>query len=195
MRPALPKNSTLLLASTVPSSYAQSVASQLENLGRTDISFIDCPVSGGAARAAAGTLSLMVGASDSAIQKGRWLLQELSDTNKLFIVPGGIGQGSNLKMLHQVLAGIQILASSEAMGFAARLGLDAKEVRERVVGSDSWSWMFENRSTRILGEDYFPGVSALTIILKDVVSFSAITTPLSFVSDLRLYVFQADIHR
>jgi len=89
----------------------------------------------------------------------------------LYIVKGGVGGGSNLKMVHQVLAGIQILAVSEAMGLASWLGLDRKAVRDEVIKSGGWSWMFENRSERMLDEDYFPGVSALTIILKDVVRF------------------------
>ncbi|OCL07470.1 2-hydroxy-3-oxopropionate reductase [Glonium stellatum] len=165
---ALPKGATLLLCSTVPSAYAQSVSQQLKDVGRDDIFFIDSPVSGGAARAASGTLSIMAGGSDEALEKGKFLLQEMSDAKKLFIVKGGVGAGSNMKMVHQVLAAIQILATSEAFGLAARLGLDAREVRDKVVRSEAWSWMFENRSTRVLEEDYFPGVSALTIILKDV---------------------------
>lgn len=140
-------------------------------MGRDDIYFIDSPVSGGAGRAADGTLSIMAGAPPEAMDKGKFLLQEMAADDKLFIT-GGIGAGSNMKMVHQVLAGIHILVSSESMGLAARMGLDAKEVREKVVSSDSWGWMFEHRTPRMLEEDYFPGVSALTIILKDVVSLS-----------------------
>ncbi|KAF2477238.1 uncharacterized protein BDR25DRAFT_371264 [Lindgomyces ingoldianus] len=165
---SLPKEATLLLCSTVPSSYAQAVEVRLKDVGRSDIFFIDAPVSGGAIRAADGTLSIMAGGSSAALQKGQWLLEELSAPSKLFIVAGGVGAGSNMKMVHQVLAAIQILAVSEAFGFAARLGLDGSSVREKVVGCEAWSWMFENRSVRTLGEDYFPGASALMIILKDV---------------------------
>lgn len=164
---ALPQGATLLLCSTVPSAYAQSVEKELKDIGRGDILFIDAPVSGGAIRAADGTLSIMAGASSAAFEKGQWLLEELSAPKKLFIVEGGVGAGSNMKMAHQVLAAIQILSVSEGFGFAARLGLDGKDVRERVLGSDGWSWMFENRSVRTLAEDYFPGASAITIILKD----------------------------
>lgn len=164
---ALPKGATLLLCSTVPSAYAKSVEKELADIGRSDIYFIDAPVSGGAGRAADGTLSIMAGASDAAIEKGKFLLQEMSAPSKLFIVNGGIGAGSNMKMVHQVLAAIQILALSEAYGFAARLGLNGKDVCDAVVGSKGWSWMFENRSQRTLKEDYFPGASAVTIILKD----------------------------
>lgn len=140
-------------------------------MGREDIFFIDCPVSGGAKRAAEGTLSIMAGGSDAAIEKGRDFLAQMSDTKKLYIVQGGIGAGSNMKMVHQVLAGIHILAASEAMGLAARLGLDAQKVRDMIVKSEGWSWMYENRVPRMLVEDYVPGVSALTIIIKDVVGF------------------------
>ncbi|KAF3385052.1 putative oxidoreductase YgbJ [Penicillium rolfsii] len=165
---ALPPNATLLLCSTVPASYAQSVAAELQSLGRGDIQFIDAPVSGGAKRAADGTLSIMAGASDAALERGQFLLEAMSDANKLYLVPGGIGAGSNMKMVHQVLAGIHILGASEAMGFAAQLGLDATKTAEAIKASDSWTWMHENRLQRMLEEDWHPGASALTIILKDV---------------------------
>ncbi|EKV11096.1 Oxidoreductase [Penicillium digitatum] len=165
---ALPQNATLLLCSTVPASYAQSVAAELVSVGRSDIAFIDAPVSGGALRAAAGTLSIMAGAPDAALEKGRFLLQEMSDVKKLYLVPGGIGAGSNMKMVHQVLAGIHILGAGEAQGFAARLGLDAVKTSEAIKSSPAWTWMHENRLQRMLEEDWHPGASALTIILKDV---------------------------
>ncbi|KAJ5098741.1 hypothetical protein N7532_005742 [Penicillium argentinense] len=164
----LPQNATLLLCSTVPASYAQSVEAELQSRGRGDIHFIDAPVSGGAKRAADGTLSIMAGASEAALESGRFLLQEMSDSDKLYLVPGGIGAGSNMKMVHQVLAGIHILGASEAQGFAAQLGLDAVKTAEAIKASGSHTWMHDNRLQRMLEEDWHPGASALTIILKDV---------------------------
>ncbi|OJJ64808.1 hypothetical protein ASPSYDRAFT_84800 [Aspergillus sydowii CBS 593.65] len=163
----LPQNAVLMLCSTVSAMYAQSVAAELQNRGRGDILFVDSPVSGGAKRAADGTLSIMAGASDEALQAGRDILQEMSDENKLYLVPGGIGAGSNMKMVHQVLAAIHILGASEAMGFAAQLGLDARATAEKIQTSDAWTWMHENRFPRMVEEDWNPGASALTIILKD----------------------------
>lgn len=168
---ALPQGATLIVCSTVASEYIKSVEKKLIDIGRQDIYFIDAPVSGGAGRAADGTLSIMAGGSAAAFEKGQWLIQEMSAPEKLFIVEGGIGAGQNMKMVHQVLAAIQILAVSEAYGFAARLGLNGKEVAEKIIGGQAWSWMFENRTQRTLKEDYFPGASAVTIILKDTVSF------------------------
>ncbi|KAF1841707.1 oxidoreductase-like protein [Cucurbitaria berberidis CBS 394.84] len=181
---ALPKHATLLLCSTVPSAYAQSVEKELVDIGRSDVFFIDAPVSGGAGRAADGTLSIMAGASEAALEKGKWLLDELSAPSKLFIVNGGIGAGSNMKMVHQVLAAIHILALNEAYGFAARLGLNGKDVFDAVVGSTGWSWMFENRSQRTLKEDYFPGASAVTIILKDTGIITSMSRSVGFPATL-----------
>ncbi|KAE8154470.1 NAD binding domain of 6-phosphogluconate dehydrogenase-domain-containing protein [Aspergillus avenaceus] len=161
-------NATLILCSTVAASYAGSVATELQIRGRGDILFIDSPVSGGAKRAADGTLSIMAGGTDEALQSGCDLLQAMAAESKLYLVPGGIGAGSNMKMVHQVLAAIQILGASEVMGFAAQLGLDAKQTAEKIIESDAWTWMHENRFPRMLEEDWNPGASALTIILKDV---------------------------
>lgn len=165
----LPQGATFLLCSTVPSAYAQSVEKELKARGRDDILFIDSPVSGGAGRAADGTLSIMAGGSPAALEKGEFLLQEMSDAKKLYLVPGGIGAGSNMKMVHQVLAAIHIAGVSESMGLAARLGLDAHVVADAIIKSDAWTWMHENRIKRMLEEDWNPGASAMTIILKDVV--------------------------
>ncbi|KAK7912077.1 oxidoreductase [Apiospora marii] len=159
--PALPQGAAVLLCSTVPCSYVQDLERQLAAAGRGDLQLVDAPVSGGAYRAADGTLSIMAGASDAAIAKARFLLQEMSDPAKLYIVAGGIGAGSNMKMVHQVLAANQILATSEALGFAAHLGLDLKKA------ADTVSWMFEHRSPRALHPEFQPIASATTIILKD----------------------------
>ena len=171
LRKALSKGATLLLCSTTPSVYARSVEDKLKREGRDDIFLVDCPVSGGPKRASEGTLSIMAGGSDPAIRKARFLLEEMADTGKLAVCPGGIGAGSNMKMAHQVLAAIHILATSEAMGLAARLGLDMHQVRDAVMASEGWSFVYENRSPRLINREYTPPASALTIILKDVVCF------------------------
>ncbi|EDN06726.1 3-hydroxyisobutyrate dehydrogenase [Histoplasma capsulatum] len=164
----LPSGATLILCSTVSAVSAQSYRDQLVSIGREDVYFIDAPVSGGARKAGEGTLTIMAGGSDAALEEGKFLLTEMADTNKLYFVPGGVGAGSNMKMIHQVFAAIHILAASEVMGFAAHLGLNAEEAGKAVTSSLAWSFMHENRCERMLREDYYPGASAITIILKDV---------------------------
>ncbi|KAI8950053.1 NAD binding domain of 6-phosphogluconate dehydrogenase-domain-containing protein [Xylaria longipes] len=163
---ALSKGVSLLLCSTVPCAYVRSLEAELAEKGRGDVLLVDCPVSGGAGRAADGTLSIMAGGSDKALEKGRFLLQELSDTSKLYIVNGGIGAGSNMKMVHQVLAAVKILATGEGMGFAQQLGLDLAYTYESIQNSDASAWMFGHRGPRILS-GFKPIASAITIILKD----------------------------
>lgn len=165
--PALAKDAVLLLCSTVACGYVQELSQQIKNSSRPDILLVDCPVSGGAIRAADGTLSIMAGAADEAIAKGRDLLQAMSDPEKLYIVNGGVGAGSNMKMCHQVLAANQILSSNESMGFAAHLGLDLTETSKALIASEGWSWMLENRMPRMLHPEFQPVASAVTIILKD----------------------------
>lgn len=162
----LPQGAVLLLCSTVPCGYVQGLEKELTDRGRSDIALIDCPVSGGAGRAADGTLSIMAGASDGALERGRHILQAMSDPAKLYFVKGGIGSGSNMKMCHQVLAANLILAASESMGFADHLGLDLPKTGATIAKSEAWSWMFENRLPRML-EPTLPIASAVTIILKD----------------------------
>lgn len=164
--PQLPQGAVVLLCSTVPCDYVQALEAELKSVGRGDILLVDSPVSGGAARAADGTLSIMAGASEEALEKARPLLAELSDPAKLYLVAGGIGAGSNMKMVHQVLAANQILAASEAMGFADRLGLDLAKAQQAVLNSDAWNWMFEHRTPRIF-TDFQPVASAVQIIVKD----------------------------
>jgi 3-hydroxyisobutyrate dehydrogenase len=164
---SLPQGAVVLLCSTVPCEYVQGLEKELSARGRPDILLVDCPVSGGAIRAANGTLSIMVGGSSAAIEKGSDLLKTMSDSEKLYIVKGGVGAGSNMKMCHQVLAANQILSSSEALGFASRLGLDLNKVAPAILKSEGWSWMLENRLPRILDPKHLPLASAVTIILKD----------------------------
>lgn len=165
--PALPRGATLLLCSTVPCAYVQGLAAELRDMGRGDIHLVDSPVSGGTLRAADGTLSIMAGGSDEALERGGELLRALADPEKLYLVKGGVGAGSNMKMCHQVLAANQILSSSEALGFATHLGLDPQKAAAAALKSEGRSWMLENRLPRLLAPDFQPVASAVTIILKD----------------------------
>ncbi|KAL1897655.1 hypothetical protein Sste5346_003963 [Sporothrix stenoceras] len=171
---ALPQNAVILLCSTVPCGYVESLAAQLADpngpVRRPDLLLVDCPVSGGATRAADGTLSIMAGASPEALsnEAGRTVLSDLADPTRLYILNGGgIGAGSNTKMVHQVLAANQILSGPEAMGFAIRLGLPPNAASlEALLASPGRSWMFGHRGPRMI-DGFQPLASAVTIILKD----------------------------
>ncbi|CAK7197915.1 hypothetical protein SEUCBS139899_000565 [Sporothrix eucalyptigena] len=170
---ALPQNAVILLCSTVPCGYVQQLAKTLADpqgpVRRPDLLLVDCPVSGGATRAADGTLSIMAGAAPAALENelAKTVLGDLADPAKLYFVAGGIGAGSNTKMVHQVLAANQILSGPEAMGLAVRFGLPADATTlDALLKSPGFSWMFGHRGPRMIS-GYQPLASAVNIIVKD----------------------------
>lgn len=108
----------------------------------------------------------MSSATPEALEQGRPLLEELSE--KLYIIPGGIGAASNVKMVNQLLAGVHIAVAAEAMGLAARMGLNTRQVYDIIVNAAGNSWMFENRVPHMLENNWHPH-SALDIFVKDMV--------------------------
>jgi 3-hydroxyisobutyrate dehydrogenase len=166
----LARGATVVLCSTGPPEYTPEIRELLdgEKYGRADVQLVDAPVSGGTIRAAAGSLTVLAAGPESALGKARKVLDAMAG-EKLYIIPGGLGAGTKVKMVHQVLAGIHITMTSEAMGFAAALGLNTRQAFELLKKSEGSSWMFENRVPHMLDND--PIVySALNIIVKDIVS-------------------------
>lgn len=165
----LPRNVTVILCSTGPPEYVPAIRKLLdERYGRQDVEVVDAPVSGGTIRAANGTLTILASGPESALTAARPVLDAMAGKN-LYIIPGGLGAGTKVKMVHQVLAGIHITMTAEAIGFAAALGLNTRDVFERVKQSEGESWMFGNRVPHLLDGDKTV-YSALNIIVKDVVS-------------------------
>jgi 3-hydroxyisobutyrate dehydrogenase-like beta-hydroxyacid dehydrogenase len=161
---ALPLNSTVIICSTVPSAYLTEIRSKLESLRRNDIFLVDSPVSGGTIRAAQGTLTILSSGSPAALSHSKQILSDMSE--KLFVIPGGIGAASNVKMVNQLLAGVHIAVASEAMGLAVLMGLNTRRVYEIIINAAGNSWMFENRVPHMLVNDWTPR-SALDIFVKD----------------------------
>ncbi|KAK9475591.1 NAD binding domain of 6-phosphogluconate dehydrogenase-domain-containing protein [Lipomyces japonicus] len=161
---ALRQNGTIILCSTTPPKYLADLRQHLDSV-RPDIKLLDCPVSGGSIRAAAGTLSIFSSGPVADLEKADVILKAMSDP--LYRIPGGIGMGSVAKMCHQHQAATNIITASEAMGLAAVAGLNTNDVYEAVIKSIGRSWMFENRGPHMLKNDYLTVHSAVSIILKD----------------------------
>ena len=161
----MPKGGSIIMCSTVPPSYFEKLDKQLSSSGRDDIRLIDCPVSGGAGRAAGGTLSIFASGKEEHLQHAADVLECIS--GRLYRVPGGLGFGSKTKLIHQIFAGVNIAIASEAMGLAVRAGLDPSKTFDRIKDGEASSWMFENRVPHML-DPSLPPYSAMTIIAKDV---------------------------
>lgn len=112
---AMGQGGAILLTSTVPPSAAKALQQKLSSL-RSDLYLLDCPVSGGVARAALGDLTLLCSGDPRGLEAARPVLEAMSGTagnaGNLWIIPGGIGSGSAVKMVHQALAGAPSRSSS-----------------------------------------------------------------------------------
>ena len=166
----LPKEATVLMCSTVAPSDFDGFKEDLERAGRTDLRLIDCPVSGGAGRAANGTLSIFAAGKEADLDHATKILECMS--SKLYKIPGGLGGGSKAKLIHQIFAGVNIAMASEAMGLAATAGLNTQDAFDYLKSSDGNSWMFSNRVPPML-DPSLPPYSAINIIAKDVVSLKS----------------------
>jgi 3-hydroxyisobutyrate dehydrogenase len=157
----LAPNALVILCSTVSPAYVRTVGARL---AAHNLLFLDAPVSGGTARAANGTLSIMAAGAEAAFAKGAPYLDALAEN--LFKMGSEPGQGATMKLVNQVLAGVHIAAAAEALAFGAKAGIDPHRIYEVIGNSAGRSWMFENRVAHILADDYTPH-SAVDIWLKD----------------------------
>ncbi|KAL3962349.1 hypothetical protein ACCO45_003872 [Purpureocillium lilacinum] len=163
---ALSDGAVVILSSTVPPSFTRELDAKLKALAR-GIWLVDAPVSGGVARAANGTLTIICSGEELVLAKvNSVLLAMTGKASNLCHVEGGVGAASSVKLVNQLLAGVHIAAAAEAMAFAARLGLDTRAMFDLVKSSGAWSWMFENRVPQMLEADWTPH-SALAIFVKD----------------------------
>jgi L-threonate 2-dehydrogenase len=157
----LRKDAVFVSSATMDPEVARRLARQLEPTGRH---YLDAPISGGAQRAAQGELTILASGSPAAFAKARPALDAMAA--KLYELGDAPGQGAAFKMINQLLAGVHIAAASEAITFAARQGLDLRQVYEVITASAGNSWMFENRMPHVIDGDYKPR-SAVEIFVKD----------------------------
>lgn len=159
----LPTGSCVLLSSTVSPGYVTQLEKRLNGRSK-NLMLVDAPVSGGVKRAADGTLTIMASGTNKALEHASSVLSALSE--KLYIINGGCGAASSVKMVNQLLAGVHIAAASEAISFGARLGLNTRMLFDIIINSEGSSWMFGNRVPHMLENDYTP-YSAVNIFVKD----------------------------
>jgi 3-hydroxyisobutyrate dehydrogenase len=85
---------------------------------------------------------------------------------KVYRLGASAGNGSKVKIINQLLAGVHIAAAAEAMALGMRQGVDPAALYEVITHSAGNSWMFENRMAHVLAADYTP-LSAVDIFVKD----------------------------
>ena len=151
----------VIASATVSPEFAKALGKRLNEAG---LLMIDGPISGGAAKAMAGEMTVMSSGSPEAYAKCEDVLDAIA--GKVYRLGDEVGPGSVVKMVNQLLAGVHIAAAGEAMALAIRAGANPDQVYEVITNSAGNSWMFQNRVPHILAGDYTP-LSAVNIFVKD----------------------------
>ena len=157
----LKPGTAVMVSSTISAQDAKQIAQRLQEL---QLIMLDAPVSGGAAKAAAGDMTVMAAGSDQAFEKLAPVLDAVA--GKVYRIGEEIGLGATVKIIHQLLAGVHIAAGAEAMALAARADIPLDIMYEVVTHAAGNSWMFENRMRHVVDGDYTPK-SAVDIFVKD----------------------------
>lgn len=159
--PHMKSGSVVIASATVSPEFAKALGKRLADAG---LLMIDGPISGGAAKAMAGEMTVMSSGSPEAYAKCEDVLDAIA--GKVYRLGNEVGPGSVVKMVNQLLAGVHIAAAGEAMALAIRAGANPDQVYEVITNSAGNSWMFQNRVPHILAGDYTP-LSAVNIFVKD----------------------------
>jgi len=154
------RSPVVMMCSTIAPSDSEDIARRLG-----DIPMLDAPISGGPARAHAGTLSVMASGSEATFTHCAPVLEAMAA--KVFRVSDRPGDGSRMKVVNNMLAAANLAAGCEAMAMAAKLGLDLRQAADVVGASSGQSWIFDDRMPRALDNDYAPRAAA-RVLLKDV---------------------------
>ena len=158
---AMPPGSVFVMCSTVDPNWSVALEARLAALG---ILYIDAPISGGAAKAASGEMTMMTAGRPEAYAVAEPYLNAMAA--KVYKLGDKAGAGSTVKIINQLLAGVHIAAAAEAMALGLREGVDPAALYEVITHSAGNSWMFENRMAHVLAADYTP-LSAVDIFVKD----------------------------
>ncbi|OSP05403.1 NAD(P)-dependent oxidoreductase [Microbacterium sp. LEMMJ01] len=161
----LADGAVVILTSTVGTDGIDAIAAQLAAHGAQ---LVDAPLSGGPVRAGEGDLLIVVGATPTALETARPVLDQLAST--LSIVGDKPGDGQALKTVNQLLCGVHIAAAAEALALADALGLDRARTLDALTAGAANSFMLGNRGPRALqayDEDGAEVLSRLDIFVKD----------------------------
>jgi 3-hydroxyisobutyrate dehydrogenase len=158
---AMGPGSVFVMCSTVDPNVSIDFERRVEARG---LLYVDAPISGGAARAASGEMTVMGAARDAAWSAAAPFLHAMAA--RVYRLGDRAGNGSKVKIINQLLAGVHIAAAAEAMALGLREGVDPAQLYDVITHSAGNSWMFENRMAHVLSGDYTP-LSAVDIFVKD----------------------------
>jgi 3-hydroxyisobutyrate dehydrogenase len=144
-----------------------------------DVAWIDAGISGGAAAAERGALTLMVGGDESALEAARPTLDHVAAK---IVHCGAVGAGHTVKLLNNFLNAVTLSATAEVMIAAKKADLDLATVLEVVNASSGASFASRERFPHIIQGDYLEGGLTSTLMLKDVTLYLDLVAELGVAS-------------
>jgi len=152
------------LSTAAPSS---TVALHAE-LAAHGVELVDAGISGGAAAAEQGTLTIMAGGSEEALETVRPLLETFS--SRIYHL-GAPGAGHTAKLLNNFLNGVSLAATSEVMIAARKAGLDLRTLLDVLNSSSGVNFATQNRFPAIVEGDYLEGGLTSNLMMKDLLAY------------------------
>ncbi|GAB3524392.1 NAD(P)-dependent oxidoreductase [Phytohabitans suffuscus] len=149
------------LSTAAPASTVR-IHAELASLG---VEYLDAGISGGAAAAEKGTLTIMVGGSPAALATVEPLFAAFAS---MVIHMGQPGAGHTTKVLNNFLNAVSLAASAEVMVAAKRAGLDLAQVLDVLNASSGVNFATLNRFPHIIKGDYLEGGLTSSLMTKDV---------------------------
>ena len=134
---AIPKTALILDCSTIAPANSRRVGAEAEKRG---MKFVDAPVSGGVAAAAAGTLAFMVGGTEENFETGKEVLAAMGAN---IFRAGDVGAGQVAKICNNMLLAIHMSGTAEALQLGIDNGLDPKALSEIMLKSSGCNWSLE----------------------------------------------------
>ena len=153
--------SVLVECSTITVERARELAAAAE---RARCSFVDAPVTGSRAQAAAGELVFLVGAADADLARIRPALEAMS---RSIVHLGPVGSGALVKLVNNFLGGVQAASLAEALAIIERSPLDRDRTLDVLVNGAPGSPILKTLVSRIRADDFTPNFY-LHLLAKDV---------------------------
>lgn len=140
--------------STIKPATARMVGKRLAEAG---ITMLDAPVSGGDVGAIQGTLTIMVGGPDEAMEK---VMPVLMAIGKSITHVGNLGDGQIAKAANQIMVAAQMVAMGELLILAQKAGADPRKVVQAIKGGAAGCWALDNKPQRLFEGNRSPGFKA-----------------------------------
>lgn len=152
--------STFIDMSTISPVASRDFAARLQASGHR---FVDAPVSGGPARAASGTLTIMVGADAADFSRVEPVLKAMGTPHHV----GAVGLGETVKLVNQLIIANIMIANAEALTFARKAGADLTAVRNVLSTATASNYLLEQWLPKTWFTGTFEGGFALDLLRKD----------------------------